>query len=162
MWNIFINSTCHFKMTCQAAILLYHLCWCSFMVLVVDGLQPELVEVATNRGLNCLILSLLVISGLMVKMHPRNGRDQNLQIIIRFKIIFVCGTCTIPLMLNMQCLIYHKKLQVSLPARQLIHALLNRDPGSRLGSNSGANEIKQHSFFHGIHWPLIRCMVITL
>ncbi|KAG5520279.1 hypothetical protein RHGRI_033002 [Rhododendron griersonianum] len=59
---------------------------------------------------------------------------------------------------SIPCLIYHKKLQVSLPARQLIHALLNRDPGSRLGSNSGANEIKQHSFFHGIHWPLIRCM----
>lgn len=51
-------------------------------------------------------------------------------------------------------------LQVSFAARQLINALLNRDPGSRLGSNTGANEIKQHPFFRGINWPLIRCMVI--
>ncbi|KAG8391023.1 hypothetical protein BUALT_Bualt01G0144900 [Buddleja alternifolia] len=60
--------------------------------------------------------------------------------------------------------ILHKELtfpsgiQVSLAARQLIHALLNRDPASRLGSNGGANEIKEHPFFHGIYWPLIRCM----
>lgn len=53
-------------------------------------------------------------------------------------------------------------LQVSLAARQLINALLQRDPASRLGSNTGANEIKEHPFFHGIKWPLIRCMVIVL
>lgn len=132
MWNIFINSTCHFKMTCQAAILLYHLCWCSFMVLVVDGLQPELVEVAMNRGLNCLILSLLVISGLMVKMHPRNGRDQNLQIIIRFKIIFVYGTCAIPLMLNMQCLIYHKKIAGKSSSQAVDSCIVKQRPGQPL------------------------------
>lgn len=49
--------------------------------------------------------------------------------------------------------------QVSLAARQLINALLNRDPASRLGSNGGANEIKDHLFFRGINWPLIRNMV---
>lgn len=53
-------------------------------------------------------------------------------------------------------------LQVSLAGRQLMNALLNRDPGSRLGSNGGANEIKQHPFFRGIKWPLIRCMVPTM
>lgn len=53
-------------------------------------------------------------------------------------------------------------LQVSLAARQLINALLQRDPASRLGSNTGANEIKEHPFFHGINWPLIRHMVIVL
>jgi hypothetical protein len=53
-------------------------------------------------------------------------------------------------------------LQVSLAARQLINALLQRDPASRLGSNTGANEIKEHPFFCGIKWPLIRCMVIVL
>lgn len=52
-------------------------------------------------------------------------------------------------------------LQVSLAARQLINALLNRDPAYRLGSNTGANEIKQHPFFRGISWPLIRCMVLV-
>ncbi|KAJ0010168.1 hypothetical protein Pint_33968 [Pistacia integerrima] len=36
--------------------------------------------------------------------------------------------------------------------------LQNKDPADRLGSNSGANEIKQHPFFHGINWPLIRTM----
>lgn len=51
-------------------------------------------------------------------------------------------------------------LQVSLAGRQLIYAMLQRDPASRLGSNNGANEIKQHPFFRGINWPLIRCMVL--
>ncbi|KAL3631692.1 Phototropin-2 [Castilleja foliolosa] len=55
-------------------------------------------------------------------------------------------------------LTFPSSITVSLAARQLIHALLNRDPGSRLGSNGGANEIKQHPFFRGINWPLIRCM----
>ncbi|KAM1987380.1 hypothetical protein ACFX15_034652 [Malus domestica] len=49
-------------------------------------------------------------------------------------------------------------IPVSLAARQLINALLQRDPDARLGSNTGANEIKQHPFFRGINWPLIRCM----
>lgn len=55
-------------------------------------------------------------------------------------------------------LTFPSSIPVSLPARQLIHALLNRDPASRLGSETGANEIKQHPFFRGIYWPLIRCM----
>lgn len=55
-------------------------------------------------------------------------------------------------------LTFPSSIPVSLAARQLIHALLNRDPASRLGSTSGANEIKQHLFFRGINWPLIRCM----
>ncbi|KAJ0009665.1 hypothetical protein Pint_33586 [Pistacia integerrima] len=49
-------------------------------------------------------------------------------------------------------------LEVSLAGRQLLNLLLNRDPADRLGSNSGANEIKQHLFFRGINWPLIRTM----
>ncbi|XP_040964073.1 phototropin-2 isoform X1 [Gossypium hirsutum] len=53
---------------------------------------------------------------------------------------------------------FPSSLPVSLAARQLINALLNRDPASRLGSTTGANEIKEHPFFRGIHWPLIRCM----
>nr|AML77123.1 putative LOV domain-containing protein [Alangium chinense] len=55
-------------------------------------------------------------------------------------------------------LTFPSSIPVSLAARQLIHALLNRDPLSRLGSSAGANEIKQHPFFRGINWPLIRCM----
>ncbi|KAH6804227.1 phototropin 2 [Perilla frutescens var. frutescens] len=55
-------------------------------------------------------------------------------------------------------LTFPSSIQVSLAARQLIHALLNRDPESRIGSQSGANEIKEHPFFKGINWPLIRCM----
>lgn len=47
----------------------------------------------------------------------------------------------------------------SLAARQLINALLNRDPESRLGSKAGANDIKDHPFFQGIKWPLIRDMI---
>ncbi|OWM80527.1 phototropin-2 isoform X2 [Punica granatum] len=55
-------------------------------------------------------------------------------------------------------LTFPSSIPVSLAARQLINALLQRDPATRLGSNSGANEIKQHPFFRGINWPLIRCM----
>ncbi|XP_042036895.1 phototropin-2-like isoform X2 [Salvia splendens] len=55
-------------------------------------------------------------------------------------------------------LTFPSSIQVTLPAKQLVHALLNRDPDSRLGSNGGANEIKEHPFFKGINWPLIRCM----
>nr|AML78466.1 putative LOV domain-containing protein [Lagerstroemia indica] len=55
-------------------------------------------------------------------------------------------------------LTFPSSIPVSLAARQLINALLQRDPANRLGSNNGANEIKQHPFFRGINWPLIRCM----
>ncbi|KAK9044102.1 hypothetical protein V6N11_072422 [Hibiscus sabdariffa] len=55
-------------------------------------------------------------------------------------------------------LTFPSSIPVSLAARQLINALLNRDPYSRLGSRTGASEIKQHPFFHGINWPLIRDM----
>nr|AML79333.1 putative LOV domain-containing protein [Mapania palustris] len=55
-------------------------------------------------------------------------------------------------------LTFPSSIPVSLPARQLIHGLLQRDPANRIGSNTGANEIKQHPFFHGINWPLIRHM----
>nr|AML76924.1 putative LOV domain-containing protein [Hedera helix] len=55
-------------------------------------------------------------------------------------------------------LTFPNSIPVSLAARQLIHALLKRDPESRLGSNAGSNEIKEHPFFKGINWPLIRCM----
>nr|AML78314.1 putative LOV domain-containing protein [Daphne giraldii] len=55
-------------------------------------------------------------------------------------------------------LTFPSSIPVSLAARQLVNALLNRDPAQRLGSKTGANEIKQHPFFRGINWPLIRCM----
>nr|AML78516.1 putative LOV domain-containing protein [Drypetes deplanchei] len=55
-------------------------------------------------------------------------------------------------------LTFPSSIPVSLAARQLINALLNRDPEERLASKTGANEIKQHPFFRGINWPLIRCM----
>nr|AML79570.1 putative LOV domain-containing protein [Acacia argyrophylla] len=55
-------------------------------------------------------------------------------------------------------LTFPSSIPVSLAARQLINALLQRDPDNRLGSTTGANEIKQHAFFRGISWPLIRCM----
>ncbi|XP_062081470.1 phototropin-2 [Humulus lupulus] len=55
-------------------------------------------------------------------------------------------------------LTFPSSVQVSLAGRQLINALLQRDPATRLGSNTGSNEIKEHPFFRGINWPLIRCM----
>ncbi|KAK1578905.1 hypothetical protein Q3G72_034016 [Acer saccharum] len=56
-------------------------------------------------------------------------------------------------------LTFPSSIPVSLAGRQVINALLNRDPAFRLGSNTGANEIKHHPFFRGITWPLIRCMI---
>nr|AML77015.1 putative LOV domain-containing protein [Saxifraga stolonifera] len=59
--------------------------------------------------------------------------------------------------------ILHKDLKfpasipVSLNAKQLIYRLLHRDPRNRLGTREGANEIKEHSFFRGINWALVRC-----
>lgn len=47
-------------------------------------------------------------------------------------------------------------ISVSLPARQLIYRLLHRDPANRLGSYEGSNEIKEHPFFRGINWALVR------
>lgn len=43
--------------------------------------------------------------------------------------------------------------------KQLIFRLLQRDPKKRLGCFEGANEVKNHSFFKGINWALIRCTV---
>ncbi|MCO5582354.1 hypothetical protein L7F22_036248 [Adiantum nelumboides] len=56
-------------------------------------------------------------------------------------------------------LTFPSSIPVSLAARQLINGLLHRDPANRLGSASGAHEIKDHAFFRGINWPLIRDMV---
>lgn len=49
-------------------------------------------------------------------------------------------------------------IQASLAAKQLIDALLQRDPARRLGSRTGADEIKRHPFFRQINWPKIRTM----
>lgn len=46
---------------------------------------------------------------------------------------------------------------VSFHARDLIRGLLIKDPENRLGSVKGAAEIKQHPFFEGLNWALIRC-----
>lgn len=43
--------------------------------------------------------------------------------------------------------------------RGLIRGLLVKDPENRLGSVKGAAEIKQHPFFEGINWALIRCAI---
>lgn len=46
---------------------------------------------------------------------------------------------------------------VSSHARNLIKSLLQKQPDNRLGSVKGATEIKQHPFFEGLNWALIRC-----
>ncbi|KAI3799322.1 hypothetical protein L1987_34615 [Smallanthus sonchifolius] len=46
---------------------------------------------------------------------------------------------------------------VSFHARDLIKSLLQKQPENRLGSSKGAAEIKQHRFFEGMNWALIRC-----
>lgn len=46
--------------------------------------------------------------------------------------------------------------EVSEECKDLIQALLVRDPSKRLGAKGGADEIKRHPFFRGLHWDLIR------
>ncbi|KAL4335048.1 hypothetical protein GQ457_07G035500 [Hibiscus cannabinus] len=48
---------------------------------------------------------------------------------------------------------------VSFHARDLIRGLLVKEPENRLGSVKGAAEIKQHPFFEGLNWALIRCTI---
>ncbi|XP_042499895.1 serine/threonine-protein kinase D6PKL1-like isoform X2 [Macadamia integrifolia] len=48
---------------------------------------------------------------------------------------------------------------VSFQAKDLIRGLLVKEPENRLGSMKGATEIKQHPFFEGLNWALIRCSI---
>ncbi|CAN0890962.1 Serine/threonine-protein kinase D6PKL2 [Linum grandiflorum] len=46
---------------------------------------------------------------------------------------------------------------VSFAARDLIRGLLVKEPQNRLAYKRGATEVKQHPFFEGVNWALIRC-----
>lgn len=50
-----------------------------------------------------------------------------------------------------------KEPLVPAAARDLISQLLTKDPDRRLGSTMGASAIKQHPFFQGVNWALLRC-----
>ncbi|WOL02274.1 hypothetical protein Cni_G10993 [Canna indica] len=56
-----------------------------------------------------------------------------------------------------QSLKFPENPSVSFHAKDLIRGLLVKDPENRLGSVKGAAEIKQHPFFEGLNWALIRC-----
>nr|AML78780.1 putative LOV domain-containing protein [Loropetalum chinense] len=53
---------------------------------------------------------------------------------------------------------FPRSISVSLHAKQLMYRLLHRDPKNRLGSHEGAYEVKQHPFFRGVNWALVRCV----
>ncbi|XP_073058789.1 serine/threonine-protein kinase RHS3-like isoform X2 [Primulina eburnea] len=46
--------------------------------------------------------------------------------------------------------------QVNLSARDLIRGLLVKEPHKRIAYKRGATEIKQHPFFEGVNWALVR------
>ncbi|KAG2299484.1 hypothetical protein Bca4012_011051 [Brassica carinata] len=46
---------------------------------------------------------------------------------------------------------------VSFAARDLIRSLLVKEPQHRLAYKRGATEMKQHPFFEGVNWALVRC-----
>ncbi|WVZ88317.1 hypothetical protein U9M48_034852 [Paspalum notatum var. saurae] len=46
---------------------------------------------------------------------------------------------------------------VSAAAKDLVAALLAKDPARRLGNTVGAAAIKRHPFFAGVNWALLRC-----
>ena len=45
---------------------------------------------------------------------------------------------------------------VSMVARDLIRGLLIKEPHKRIAYKRGATEIKQHPFFEGVNWALVR------
>lgn len=53
-------------------------------------------------------------------------------------------------------IIFPASIPVSISARQLMRDLLQRNPLKRLGSHRGASDVKNHPFFRGINWPLLR------
>lgn len=55
-----------------------------------------------------------------------------------------------------QPLKFPEQPSVSFGARDLIRGLLVKDPQHRLAYKRGATEIKQHPFFDGVNWALIR------
>lgn len=48
---------------------------------------------------------------------------------------------------------------ISFQARDLIRSLLAKEADHRLGTETGAAEIKRHPFFEGLNWALIRCAI---
>jgi protein-serine/threonine kinase len=52
---------------------------------------------------------------------------------------------------------FPKEPPVSSAARDLVAALLAKDPARRLGATVGAAAIKRHPFFSGVNWALLRC-----
>uniref|UniRef100_A0A8R7QF24 non-specific serine/threonine protein kinase n=2 Tax=Triticum urartu TaxID=4572 RepID=A0A8R7QF24_TRIUA len=52
---------------------------------------------------------------------------------------------------------FPKDPSVSSAARDLVTALLAKDPARRLGATVGAAAIKRHPFFNGVNWALLRC-----
>uniref|UniRef100_A0ACD5XPR9 Uncharacterized protein n=1 Tax=Avena sativa TaxID=4498 RepID=A0ACD5XPR9_AVESA len=52
---------------------------------------------------------------------------------------------------------FPKEPSVSSATRDLVTALLAKDPTRRLGATMGAAAIKRHPFFNGVNWALLRC-----
>ncbi|GMH12168.1 hypothetical protein Nepgr_014009 [Nepenthes gracilis] len=52
---------------------------------------------------------------------------------------------------------FPKEPTVPAAAKDLISQLLVKDPAGRLGSTMGSSPIKQHPFFQGVNWALLRC-----
>ncbi|KAG8050664.1 hypothetical protein GUJ93_ZPchr0009g617 [Zizania palustris] len=52
---------------------------------------------------------------------------------------------------------FPKEPSVSSTAKDLVTALLAKDPTRRLGATVGAAAIKRHPFFNGVNWALLRC-----
>ncbi|KAJ7960809.1 Protein kinase [Quillaja saponaria] len=56
-----------------------------------------------------------------------------------------------------QPLRFPESLVVSFAARDLIRGLPVKEPQHRLAYKRGATKVKQHPFFQGVNWALIRC-----
>ncbi|KAG9134232.1 hypothetical protein Leryth_019187 [Lithospermum erythrorhizon] len=52
---------------------------------------------------------------------------------------------------------FPKEHAIPSSAKDLISQLLVKDPARRMGSTMGASAIKNHPFFQGVNWALLRC-----
>jgi len=53
----------------------------------------------------------------------------------------------------------HKRGGISKDCKDLLKSLVHRDPKKRLGAQGGAVDVKDHPFFKGVKWSLIRNQV---
>ncbi|MCL7026229.1 hypothetical protein MKW94_028420 [Papaver nudicaule] len=130
-----------------------------------DGL-PQFVAEPTSARSNSFVGTLEYLAPEIVKAEDHgNAVDWWTFGIFMYELLFgktpFKGTGDEETLANVvfQNLEFPKTPSVSIHATDLIKGLLVKDPNYRLGSTKGATEIRQHRFFEGLNWALVRCTI---